>query len=158
MVSTPNTQGLYGAAANDPLASAGNAGPLKDSRDIAGEANTEWARYQAEQKRLADEAAAREAAAKQAAATSDEAYAQSLEAWKKKALDWTGGQTHFSGGQIYQIPIMQARARQAAGAAPAATTAIQRQLLANTMASMSGPSTAAGYYGSGAGYGRVGSR
>ena len=77
MVSTPNTQGLYGAAADTPLASAGYAGVQKDPNDIAGAANAEWSRYTAEQERIAAEKkAAEEKAAKDAAAAAAAAAAK----------------------------------------------------------------------------------
>jgi len=114
MVSSPNTEGLYG---NAGATGAAQADPYKDpneSRNMA-QVGSDWQAYQdrvAAEKKAAEDAAA----AAKAAAAGQVGYRESLEAWKKSANDWTGGQTHFS--NPYMIPAMQMRARQNAGAAP----------------------------------------
>jgi len=154
MVSSPNTEGLYGNAA----AGATTADPYKDPNESRNQAQvgTDWQAYQdrvAAEKKAAEEAEA----AKKAAAAGQVGYRDSLEAWKKSANDWTGGQTHFS--NPYMIPILQARARQKAGAAPkpgAGASSGDWALYDQYVKAMSTPSTAAGYYSSGAGSNSVG--
>jgi hypothetical protein len=146
MVSSPNTEGLYGNAATGATQSGPYVDPYeKRNQDFA---KTEWDNYQAAEKKKKEEAEAAAAAAKAAAAAGQVGYRDSLEAWKKSANDWTGGQTHFS--NPYMIPILQARARQKAGAAPkpgAGASSGDWALYDQYVKAMSTPTTASGYQG-----------
>lgn len=131
MVSSPNTQGLYGAQGGAGTNPIGEVAAGKDPRDTGAEANAATTAMNdrlAAEKAAADKAAADAAAAKSAAApTANDAYAQSL-------MDWQKGQqtARYYGGygpQGYAMLVASMR-----NGAPAATNPTQ-QLMRNSLAS-----------------------
>lgn len=147
MVSSPNTQGLYGGAGT-PTASVGDAGPLKDTRDIAGEA----AGFQAADKAKADAAAADKAAADKASASAAAAAPTANDAYAQSLMDWQKGQqtARYYGGYGPQgYAMLVASMRNGAPAATNPTQQLMRNSLANTMRGTGATGTSGSSYGGG---------